>query len=566
MRLRLGGPGFSRDPRPLSEDLSHSAILLDAFLGRMGNWDGPGRHGWLGEWIESGLRGTERLRLWLEERLAGCARPLRRWAFEEAERLADHRVRHGLRAAVPASELQSEDSSPLGAACPRVLFGKGDFGRDWLWLAVFNSRKPKAAVWGERWLSVFLAMLDHSALRSGGERVGYASSRGTLTYDLVTLYAEKQGLPLLEFLPRGFEAGGCPTSPYPSLSRSGAPHLLLGCTAGASSCPKNISLVCRDRLLAFLSDHHLVIEVRAGGNLTDVLTRRQRSSPRSQWVFLPEKSDARTGGNLRLLAEFPEWSKPVREGNLAAPEGPASFSGGRGAAAGPARVSAAGAPREIGESPALNAPASLASAARPPGEIAWKEHLYHYTRSCPGPWPGESHEDYLASILRRDPLSGHGVLDTLARILLEARIRAGGKLIRGRLSVTSWTSRPPAQLESIRRWNRGLLRWTFEPYGLAVRRERLMRTGARPVVYGGDEVYARLKDSERFRFQRHKPVGGDWKAEREWRTDHDFSLEGLGPEDGFIFVPEYADAEGLEHRLFLAGAACELPLVILSGI
>jgi hypothetical protein len=201
-------------------------------------------------------------------------------------------------------------------------------------------------------------------------------------------------------------------------------------------------------------------------------------------------------------------------------------------------------------------------AARFPVDISWKEHLYHYTRSRPGPWPGESYEEYLASLLRGDPLSGHTALDTLSRILSEGTLRASGELIRGRRPVTSWTSIAPGELDSIRHWNPALLRWTFEPYGLALPRKRLVEAGARPVIYGNDRVYEKLKDSDRFRFQRCQGLRFDWKREREWRAERDFELERLAPGDGFIFLPTPNDAEELEHRLALVGAVCNLPIVI----
>ena len=31
-------------------------------------------------------------------------------------------------------------------------------------------------------------------------------------------------------------------------------------------------------------------------------------------------------------------------------------------------------------------------------EIKWEDYLYHYTRSCPGPWPGQSYRLYLESL------------------------------------------------------------------------------------------------------------------------------------------------------------------------
>jgi hypothetical protein len=148
---------------------------------------------------------------------------------------------------------------------------------------------------------------------------------------------------------------------------------------------------------------------------------------------------------------------------------------------------------------------------------------------------------------------------------------SGGFLPRGRLEpvpesyegnqgVVSWTSRPPQELDAIRHWNTALIRWTFEPYGLAVKRSVLRRLGASPAIYAASEVYENLPQRERFRFQVHDPPRCSWKNEREWRLPGDLKLSDLAPDDAFLFMPALADAEE-----FKDAAAAVLPIVVLSG-
>jgi hypothetical protein len=180
--------------------------------------------------------------------------------------------------------------------------------------------------------------------------------------------------------------------------------------------------------------------------------------------------------------------------------------------------------------------------------IAWGDYLYHFTRGCPGPWPAQSYGEYLSAFLDGGPFCSHSSLDTLARILSEGILRASSGLVRGKEAVVSWTSRPPLELSSLRFWNPGLIRWTFEPYGVAVKRGILKACGIKPTIYAAGTAHERLKPADRFRFQKHAPPHCSWKHEREWRTKEDFRLNDLGYDDWFVFVPNRSDFEALRRR------------------
>ncbi|MGD9506108.1 MAG: hypothetical protein AB7W37_14425, partial [Syntrophobacteraceae bacterium] len=159
----------------------------------------------------------------------------------------------------------------------------------------------------------------------------------------------------------------------------------------------------------------------------------------------------------------------------------------------------------------------------------------------------------------------HTALDALIRITTEGKIRASARVIRGSIPVVSWTSRSPLELGAIRRWNRALIRWTFEPYGIAVRRARLLRCGAKPVIYAREKSFGKIKLSERYRLHPEGPSRRSWKAEKEWRLAGDFDLRGLAPGDGFLFAPTSEDAERLEREV-RGHADCMLPVLALSRL
>ncbi|AFM27460.1 hypothetical protein [Desulfomonile tiedjei] len=151
-------------------------------------------------------------------------------------------------------------------------------------------------------------------------------------------------------------------------------------------------------------------------------------------------------------------------------------------------------------------------------------YLIHYTRSCPGPWPGQSRKAYYESLIAEEPTAKHTGFDTLCRILSERKIRASGRLIRGGYQVVSFTDCAPPEISHIAQWRPGLLRWSFEPYGLAFGRDDLFNRGARPVIYSVESAYDDLSPELQHLFQIQECTGKEWYREREWRMSGDLQI------------------------------------------
>lgn len=406
------------------------------------------------------------------------------------------------------------------ADCPPVFFGRGTLPSDAPLVGFFNSRKPRALSPREEWLAALRMLLSHVA-SSGG---GIASSAGTLTYDLATAYAGQAGCPLLLVVPfalEQFERKRCSSL----LSHPDPSGVVLSPESGTTLRDKPSRLRRRDRMLARLADVHCVLAVTSKGNLFPILEEEHSRRSRCRWILVPARPGVDSEGNLRLL-----------EADLGRS---LTFS---------VRI-------ETETRPFLEAAPSG------PPKVPWKHYLVHYTRACHGAWPGQSHDQYLQSLLRGDADSGHTAMDTLVRIVSEGRIRASGRLVRGSEPVVSWTSRSPEELDAIRRWNPALIRWTFEPYGIAIARRTLKRSGAKPAIYGAGALYSRLVPSERFRFQLNGPPGSCWKHEREWRSRGDFSLAGVPEGDVLILVPGPLEAEAIRLR-----ARCLFPVLDMSRL
>jgi hypothetical protein len=505
----------------LCAEMCRAAFILNACLEKAGKRDGPTYHRLFSDWLESGLVTESQLKEWLHATFGRSSSILKH--FDRARKQADRWCEESIWAAIVKSTIPHSNSAP---GCPQVLFGKGKPQLSLPRVAIFNSRKPRVFSPDAEWLTMLRSLLPLIA----SQKKGVASSIGTITYDLVSASAFESGADLLLVVPSAME----------NANESAADRLLvedfsnctiLTCLTRALRCPKAACMVCRDRIIAFFADYHCVLEISSGGNLLALLKEQQRLDPRIQRVFRAERKGSETEGGLELLKNFPGWARPFDK-------------------------------KDIGDlKPRTSKRAPGAVSMQTLQDVAWKDYLYHYTRACPGPWPGQSYRDYLLSLLVNNPPAGHGALDTLIRILSEGRIRAGSRIVRGDQAVVCWSAKSPLELESIRRWNPALLRWTFEPYGIAVKRSYLKQCGAKPSIYGKNDVYRRLKSSERYRFQRHEPPHCLWKHEREWRLPDDFQLNEAAIDKAFIFVPNRPDADGLSILPTLS-----MPLAVLSEI
>lgn len=460
---------------------------------------GPVLQHHLDQCLRNGIVTEEELWRWLREQAA--PRRLRRSFFDAARRKAAGFAVGGLWAASVAADDKA-------VSCPRIVFGRGRKTMENQAVAWFNSGKSRIVQPDALWLRALRLTLEEMRTLSGT----FVASTGTLTYDLVSAFAMAASSPLLQIMPDGLRSE-LPSDEHAQWKTQHPFITALSCHFGRNRCPKAVRWTCRDRLAAHLADVHIVLELRPSSRLAQILADQHRRDPRAIWVLEGTHEDGSPHpGNQELVEQLPVQ--------------PRFFHVGGGPSEEPRRKPAAGISALIvGEGWAP----------------CWEEYLYHYTRACNGPWPGQDLHHYCISILKGDPLSSHSALATLARILNERRIRASHLLVRGQQSVVSLTSRPPRELHLFRRYNRSQARWTLDPYGIALRKTIVKRMGARPTIYGGEFVYRRLGPEDRYRFQSR---GGrtSWMGEREWRLNGDLLLQDLAPGDYFVFVPTRDEA------------------------
>jgi len=176
-------------------------------------------------------------------------------------------------------------------------------------------------------------------------------------------------------------------------------------------------------------------------------------------------------------------------------------------------------------------------------------YLTHFTREADEAWPGETREDYLKWL--SDPKSSQRkAFATLCRILCEQRVRGAGRFIRGGTPVTCWTELPPDRVAGLRCWRKGLRRWNFTPYGIAIHRDTIEELGARAVRYDATEAdpFTQTPRSGTY----------DWTAEREWRVLGDVDLSRVPKEKMLVLTATELESETIRRKTGWSARATEI--------
>lgn len=165
-----------------------------------------------------------------------------------------------------------------------------------------------------------------------------------------------------------------------------------------------------------------------------------------------------------------------------------------------------------------------------------EDWLLHWTRAGTGPWPEEPLNDYLDKLLLQAEDADHSALSTLFRIIRSQRLIASSRGIRGGYSVVAFTEVPLSEFRRRRKFRSHHRRFDFEPWGIALNRQRLSSMGARPVTYGNDQDWQQLSDTDRPYFQKSTVGRSNCVEEREWRHFGDVQLGSFLPDCLWIFA------------------------------
>lgn len=160
--------------------------------------------------------------------------------------------------------------------------------------------------------------------------------------------------------------------------------------------------------------------------------------------------------------------------------------------------------------------------------------LIHWTHSSPGPWSTETPAEFYRDLMRNPGGYVRSAAATLARIVSENVLRSSGFHMSGGEMMVSLSALPPAEALPLMRWRSRWRRWSMEPYGIAFRKEALVRLGARQVAYY-DKLPERITAAEK-KFSQRRGRITDWSGEQEWRVSGDIRLDAVPPSDKALLV------------------------------
>jgi hypothetical protein len=383
------------------------------------------------------------------------------------------------------SVLENPAWNPVDASrAPRWLFCKG--AMEWLTLSkgtILYSRFSK----NPESLAETVRVIGHAVTAMRQEGTVVVSSYGTIAYNLMSLAAKGAALAIVcpEVLPFMSPGRSCSFledyADFFDLENT----LFVSEFVSGSHASANDKVLLRDRLVSNLAEEIHVGWIRPGGNMQAML-------------------DIAAKRNSRII-RYPEQAGRATEravSQISTTDGDKSETTSVGRALPPRSRSAPGG--EVSE--------------LPPG------YIIHYTRSSRGPWPGETQAEYYAAMLSRPLDAIHSAFCALKRILEEKKVRASGKLSRNSAPVVSFTECRPDEITKLRRWRRGLARWSFEPYGVGFPKTALHELGARPVIYGPESAYPDLGDELGYLFHIHGKDDTQWYLEKEWRLQRGLDI------------------------------------------
>jgi len=390
--------------------------------------------------------------------------------------------------------------------------------------AILNSRLPRRVASGDFWLEA-----TKTLFRAVSEkRQAVASSYGNLPYCVVSRMACLEGLPLIMVCDDVLPFMGSDEQRRQFLARFGdlyRPDRTLLLSPFPPGCMPDpvIRLRERDNLVVALSSVVMVAHARRGGNMEAMLKIAAKREV-AITACVSESPKVRTTSGTGLMRDE---SAPKRGVHVSVRDPEAQQ---------PQRVPSRAPSRQEDRVLRLK---------------NWPEKgtcLIHYTRSCPGPWPGQSYGDYCQSLIDGREEAVHSGFHTLRRILEEGVIRGSERLTRGKRAVVSLTECLPGELIRLIKWRKGLIRWSFEPYGIAVARDILLELGARPVIYGDETTFRNLPEDGKFLFQPHSSEGKDWSVEQEWRIQGDLDLKNLRFQDITVIVDTLDEAWPIQDQ------------------
>lgn len=137
--------------------------------------------------------------------------------------------------------------------------------------------------------------------------------------------------------------------------------------------------------------------------------------------------------------------------------------------------------------------------------------------------------------------------EALLSILRDGWIKGSNNsgYVKGRKTAACFTEMPLSAVLSFVRTSTSS-KHPYECYGIALSKESAWGGGARPVIYLPDAEGNWIPDEQKWRHVRFELGTVDLSHEREWRSEGNFSLDGIG---FYVIVPDKEQEDYVREQL-----------------
>lgn len=179
------------------------------------------------------------------------------------------------------------------------------------------------------------------------------------------------------------------------------------------------------------------------------------------------------------------------------------------------------------------------------------DFVTHWTKRSYGPFPSERPYDYYSDIVSSGDKYARDAEAALVNIITTGKIYGSLGNVKGGSAAVSFTGLAPSDAVKLMTWRKRKVCYTFEPYGIAIRKSAAINSGIKPVLYikrektnvkreKNNPIDNTHADPDEFNTPDELTQGyskGEWFREDEYRYIGDLDLNIFDADDIRVLVP-----------------------------
>jgi hypothetical protein len=166
------------------------------------------------------------------------------------------------------------------------------------------------------------------------------------------------------------------------------------------------------------------------------------------------------------------------------------------------------------------------------------DFVTHWTKRAYGPFPSERPYDYYSAIVSSGDKYAHDAEAALVNIITTRKIYGSLGNVKGGNPAVSFTGLKPSDAVNLMTWRKRKVCYTFEPYGIAIRKEVALDAGIKPVRYIKRERNSPINNKHDIPDEFTQGYSkGQWWREDEHRYIGDLDLNILDTDDIRVLLP-----------------------------